>query len=194
MGLDAEDEDDAASSALESDSDRDAATMMGGGDSNADVKSPDRLRNRLIVNHRRRTRRTQSIQTTSGLERSWCGTASRCVERQLDRSTRRLPVNGTISVHAVTRLCGKPEVDRLRGRRVQPSSNHLQSTSFLRRLSAIGRLRSDLFCDGARDDQPVRLLRGDKRTSPRSASRRLLDSVNRKCGVFEVGASTVAGR
>ena len=38
--------------ASDSDSDLDAATMMGGVDSNADEKSPDRLRNRLIVEQR----------------------------------------------------------------------------------------------------------------------------------------------
>jgi len=37
------------SSVLDSDRERDAATMMGGVDSNADEKSPDRLRNRPVI-------------------------------------------------------------------------------------------------------------------------------------------------
>lgn len=48
--LAAEDDDDGGvSSEPERDSDLEAATMIGGVDSKADVKSPDRLRNRLIV-------------------------------------------------------------------------------------------------------------------------------------------------
>lgn len=42
-------DDGGVSSEPDSESDLDAATMMGGVDSNADENSPDRLRNRLIV-------------------------------------------------------------------------------------------------------------------------------------------------